>query len=41
MSKYTSYPEGYNKLIKDMIPWYLRPAKSMLMRLFLTILTDG
>lgn len=41
MNKYKSYPEGYNKLIKDMIPWYLKPAKDMLMRLFLTILTDG
>ena len=41
MSKYTSYPEGYNKLIKDMLPWYLKPAKAMLMRLFLVILTDG
>ena len=38
---YTSYPEGYNRLIKDMIPWYLRPMKSMLMRLLLTILVDG
>lgn len=41
MSKYTSYPEGYNRLVKDLLPWYLRPAKKMLMRLFLTILTDG
>ena len=41
MNKYTSYPEGYNKLVKDMIPWYLKPAKNMLMRLFLVILTDG
>ena len=39
--KYTSYPEGYNKLVKDIIPWYMRPAKAMLMRLFLTILVDG
>ena len=41
MSKYTSYPDGYNKLVKDMLPWYLRPAKAMLMRLLLVILTDG
>ena len=40
-NKYASYPEGYNKLVRDMIPWYLRPAKKMLMRLLLTILTDG
>ena len=38
---YTSYPEGYNSLVKDMIPWYMRPMKDMLMRLLLTILTDG
>ena len=41
MSKYSSYPEGYNKLVNDMLPWYLKPAKKMLMRLFLVILTDG
>lgn len=41
MNKYTSYPEGYNKLVNDMLPWYLKPAKKMLMRLFLVILTDG
>lgn len=40
-NKYTSYPEGYNKLVKDIIPWFLRPVKNMLMRLLLTILTDG
>ena len=39
--KYTGYPDGYNKLIKDIIPWYMRPAKGMLMRLLLTILVDG
>lgn len=37
---YTSYPEGYDRLVKKMIPFYLRPAKDMLMRLFLQILTD-
>ena len=31
----------YKKLAKDIIPWYLRPMKDMLMRLLLTILTDG
>lgn len=40
-NKYTSYPEGYNRLVKDIIPFYMRPAKDMLMRLLLTILTDG
>lgn len=39
--KYTSYPEGYNRLVKDIIPWYMRPMKKMLMRLLLTILSDG
>ena len=38
---YKSYPEGYQKLAKDIIPWYFRPMKDMLMRLLLTILTDG
>lgn len=38
---YTSYPDGYNKLVKDIIPFYMRPMKKMLMRLFLTILKDG
>ncbi len=38
---YTSYPEGYNKLVKDIVPWYMRPVRAMLMRLLLTIITDG
>lgn len=38
---YTSYPEGYNRLVHDMLPWYMRPMKKMLMRLLLVILTDG
>ena len=40
-NKYTSYPEGYNRLMKDIIPFYLRPAKNMLMRLLLMILVDS
>ena len=40
-SRYSSYPEGFNRLAKDIIPFYMRPAKKMLMRLLLTILTDG
>lgn len=40
-NKYTSYPEGYNRLVKDIVPFYMCPAKKMLMRLLLTILTDG
>ena len=38
---YTSYPEGYRKLMKDIIPWYMKPMKEMLMRLLLMVLTDG
>ena len=38
---YTSYPEGYQKLTREIVPWYMRPMKDMLMRLLLTILTDG
>jgi len=43
MSKniYQSYPEGYRKLTNKIVPWYFRPMKDMLMRLLLTILTDG
>lgn len=41
MEKYLSYPEGYNRLVKKLIPWYMRPAKTMLMRMLLTILKDG
>ena len=38
--KYTSYPEGYNRVARDIIPWYMRPVKDMLMRLLITILVD-
>lgn len=40
-SKYSSYPEGFERLTRDIIPFYMRPAKKMLMRLFLVILKDG
>ena len=40
-NKYASYPEGYNRLCRDIIPFFMRPVKKMLMRLLLTILTDG
>ena len=40
MSKYTSYPEGYKKMQRDAIPFYLR-FSGMIMKLLLTILTDG
>lgn len=38
---YTSYPEGYRRLQRDMIPFYLRPLKKTLMRLLLVILADN
>ena len=43
MSKnvFKSYPEGYQKLSKKIIPWYFGPMKVKMMRLLLTILTDG
>ena len=40
-NEFKSYPEGYQALAKKIIPWYFRPMKDMLMRLLLTILTDG
>ncbi len=40
-NRYTGYPDGFNRLVKDIIPWYMRPVKNMLMRLLLTILVDG
>ena len=40
-NRYTGYPEGYKRLVKDIIPFYMRPVKDLLMRLLLTILVDG
>ena len=40
-NEFKSYPEGYRKLANKIIPWYFKPMKDMLMRLLLTILTDG
>ncbi len=37
---YTSYTDGYNKLMNKIIPFYFKPAKKMLIGLFLQILTD-
>jgi len=37
---YTSYPDGYNKLMNSIITFYMKPARKMLERLFLQILTD-
>lgn len=41
MNEYLSYPEGYEKLCKDIMPVFLRPFRKMLMPLLLTILKDG
>ena len=41
MKEYLSYPEGYNKLVKKIVPWYMRPMKKMLMRTLLIILSEG
>lgn len=38
---YASYPEGYNKLVKKIVPFYMRPAKDMMMRLLVKILAEG
>ena len=40
-SRYSSYPEGFHRLAKDILPFYMRPMKKMMMRLLLVILTDG
>ena len=41
MKEYLSYPEGYNKLVKKIIPWYMRPMKKMLMSILLLVLAEG
>ena len=38
---FKSYPEGYRKLMKKLVPWYFGPMREKMMRLLLTILTDG
>lgn len=38
---YASYPDGYRKLVKKIIPFYLRPAKDMMMKLLIKILLEG
>jgi len=36
-----SYPEGYQKLMKKIVPFYFGPMRKKMMSLLLTILTDG
>ena len=40
-NEFTSYPEGYRRLMKKLIPFYYGPMREKMMRLLLTILTDG
>ena len=40
MKEYRTYPDGYNKAVNKIVPWYFRPMKKLLMNLFLTILAD-
>lgn len=40
-NEFKSYPEGYQKLMKKLVPWYFGPMRQKMMRLLLTILTDG
>lgn len=38
---FKSYPEGYQKLKKKLVPWYFGPMREKMFRLLLTILADG
>ena len=40
-NEFKSYPEGYQKLKKKLIPFFFGPMRDKMMRLLLTILTDG
>lgn len=40
LNKYKSYPEGYNSLCHDVLPFFLRPMQKMLIPLFIKILID-
>jgi hypothetical protein len=40
-TNYTSYPQGFRRLERDIIPFYLWPARKMLMHLLLVILADS
>lgn len=41
MQPYLSYPDGYEKWCHDVLPFYFRPMKKMLMPLLLQIMRDG
>lgn len=40
-NEFKSYPEGYQKLMKKIVPFYFGPMRQKMMSLLLTILTDG
>ena len=40
-NEFKSYPDGYQKLMKKLVPWFFGPMREKMMRLLLTILTDG
>lgn len=38
---YASYPDGFNKLLNKIMPFWARPAKKMMGALFIRVLVDG
>ncbi len=38
---YASYPEGYNKLLNKIMPFWARPMKKMMGDLLIRVLVDG
>ena len=38
---YASYPEGYNKLLNKIMPFWARPMKKMMGALLIRVLVDG
>ena len=38
---YASYPDGYNKLLNKIMPFWARPAKKMMGKLLIKVLVDG
>lgn len=38
---YASYPDGFNKLLNKVMPFWARPAKKMMGSLLIKVLVDG
>ena len=38
---YASYPDGYNKLLNKIMPFWARPAKKVMGKLLIKVLVDG